>query len=545
MKKNIYAQLLKDFVSRYIKGKAPAEASLLEEDDATGLFCSMNKVVYESRKQNKVLQNNIYEEFELLKKKNDYLTLRNISASKDTWILFKLINFLSEQESNECADIMIDIATNYNDEAVRKEAISRMNLLKNSKYEDVLLLLSNDKNEDISWIACRNLAYAQYSKNIEDMFIKKILNAKSNEEISLLFAWEYIEKYYSKFMEICEWSIENEQSEYAFENLEKRTDVATNNFLTEKLHGENRSAKYGAIEILAKRKDPQIIPIILDLCAQDDYDARRSGVEAIHLLATWGGKNLFEDNEPSVLREVEAALLKSISPIESDDDSGTKWCCKALEALSAINCQRAQDVSIPLLADKVAQPIRLEALKVLCSDAAKHADIMRAIFNDSRVVEEKKLIMDKLSNVKDQRIHELIIPLLGIDEYRIIAAASLLSLGDDRGWNILVAALNDRDSDYTCFERAIVADHFMRSDDRRRVFDLYITTMEAIDLDSDSDRSLLSAIIENFGKLGDTRAIAPILRWRGCDFCPYPGAECDWPLRETLERLGYKEEATA
>ena len=51
MKKNIYAQLLKDFVSRYIKGKAPAEASLLEEDDATGLFCSMNKVVYESRKQ--------------------------------------------------------------------------------------------------------------------------------------------------------------------------------------------------------------------------------------------------------------------------------------------------------------------------------------------------------------------------------------------------------------------------------------------------------------------------------------------------------------
>lgn len=114
---------------------------------------------------------------------------------------------------------------------------------------------------------------------------------------------------------------------------------------------------------------------------------------------------------------------------------------------------------------------------------------------------------------------------------RVEAAHALLTLGNPRGWEILVRALGERDEDWHhC--RAEIARTIAGSRDPRAV-EVLLAAMQGIDVDYDSDQRLLVAIIQGLGEFGDRRAAEAIGMWRHFEFPEHEGL-----VDEALRKLG-------
>jgi HEAT repeat protein len=436
----------------------------------------------------------------LIEKCNDLTSLRKLLDNSNDEIRCSAIHAIGKLDASEVYSLLETAIT----DPSPSFRLAAVEAITDGKYTDLLLKALQDESSDVrergiwSLQTCRDTRAVGPLINImcdPDEFWRCRVSA-----VSALGGYDE-----PRIADLFYKNLEDETiGEFAARELGNMRDPRGYELLLAAMVHGTKAARMAAVGGITDYADERALAPLLTMLAESDLDMKR---EAAYGLAYFG-RNLREKIPypgETAAWSTEAPLCEAFA---CEDEEVRE---NVLFALGEIGSPRAVEVTLIALGDSSARVKSAAIRNVEKLNDRRLATRLIPLLDDDDVRDE---VMGALGDLGDTGAINPVANYLDYDDFEMKIAASkcLVKLGDRRGWPILVSALTDRESDWTGFDRAVIAD-VMHGFDATAAFDVFLELLPTLDLDHDSDYQVFMTVVGALGNSGDPRAIAPLFEF--------------------------------
>lgn len=451
-------------------------------------------------KESKNLRQRTKEISTLIERCNDLASLRKLLDTRDDEIRCSAIRAIGKLDSPEVHSLLDTAIT----DASPGFRLAAVEAIKDGKRIDLLLKALQDESSDVRERAIWGLHTCKDPRTVNPL-----INIMCDPDefwrcrVSAVSALRGHDE--PRIADLFYKNLEDETiGEFAARELGNMRDPRGYELLLAAIVHGTKAARMAAVGGITDYADERALAPLLTMLAESDMGMKR---EAACGLAYFG-RNLREKityPDETTAWSAEAPLCEAFA---CDDEEVRE---SVLFALGEIGSPRAVEVTLLALGDSSARVKSAAIRNVEKLNDRRLATRLIPLLDDDDVRDE---VIDALGVLGDATAINSMANYLEDDdvEVKIAAAQCLVKLGDRRGWPILASALTDRESDWTGFNRAVVAD-VMHKFDATAAFDVFLELLPTLDLDHDSDYQVFTTVADALGNSGDPRAIAPLFEF--------------------------------